>query len=580
VIELHVAPDGSDGNPGTAEGPFASLPRARDAARQIGASAPDEDVTVFLRGGRHELAETLELGPADSGSEKRSVTWTAFPGEIPVVSGGRRIEGWREGEGGLWTARAPWATPAEGGRRFRQLFVNGRRATLARFPRRDEAGGGFLPIADERLADDLAEHTLSVEPGALPALADPTEVEAVMLGHWEIKRKRVASVDRGTGLVTLAPPHAKGLFWKCHCGFFEGAREFLTGPGEWHLDAGTGTVTYVPLPGEDMTKAEVVAPRLECLLRVRGEEGRPVRNLHFRGIRFEHADWPLPEQGYIGLQAGYHFPPTPPELACAEKVWLEYIECLPVGSAVEWEFVEDSELDSCEVARVGGGAVHLRRGSSRNVIRGCRFRDVGANAVWIGEYWRHTYDHGRQAEIRDSWVPRGNRVERCLIEEAGSEYYGAVGIGLAFTEGAVVSRNEMRRLPYTGISVGFHWNEQETACRGNVIERNHIHDVMRLMADGGGIYTLGFQPGSVIRENAIHGIGRSPHARGAANNGLFMDECSRGFLVEGNVVWDTAGDPTRFNRSRREDQTWGDNRLGEEPRSGDPTVAEDGIAGP
>ena len=53
---------------------------------------------------------------------------------------------------------------------------------------------------------------------------------------------------------------------------------------------------------------------------------------------------------------------------------------------------------------------------------------------------------------------------------------------------------------------------------------------MQHLGDGGGIYTLGFQPGTVIRGNHIHHVQRSRFNQAAPNNGMFIDEGSKGFL--------------------------------------------------
>ena len=95
------------------------------------------------------------------------------------------------------------------------------------------------------------------------------------------------------------------------------------------------------------------------------------------------------------------------------------------------------------------------------------------------------------------------------------------------------------------------------------MERNHIHDVMKLLADGGGIYTLGLQPGTVLRHNYIHDVHRSGTAHGGApNNGFFLDQGSKGYVLEANVVCATSGDPVRFNLSERGWHTWRGNFFG------------------
>ena len=88
-------------------------------------------------------------------------------------------------------------------------------------------------------------------------------------------------------------------------------------------------------------------------------------------------------------------------------------------------------------------------------------------------------------------------------------------------------------------------------------------EAIGLLADGGGIYTLGFQPGTVLRSNYIHDVRRSGTAHGGApNNGFFLDQGSKGFLLEGNVVRETSGEPVRFNQCERGWHRWRDNYFG------------------
>jgi hypothetical protein len=141
-----------------------------------------------------------------------------------------------------------------------------------------------------------------------------------------------------------------------------------------------------------------------------------------------------------------------------------------------------------------------------------------------------------------------------------------VGLFVAFTESTHIHHNVVTDMPYTGISVGFRWNTTPTSQKECVVEFNHISDVMKMLADGGGIYTLGLQPGTVLCGNWIHGIHRSAFAHGGApNNGIFFDEGSKGFLVERNLIYDAHGGPIRFNQCQEGWHTWRDNTLGKEP---------------
>jgi len=157
--DFHVAPNGNDAwsgrlpapNAAGTDGPLASLRGARDAIRTMKkASDLTRPVTVLLRGGTYRIRKPVEFLPADSGSEKAPITYAAYPGAKPVISGGIPITGWKQGKDGIWTADVPLAG---GGRwRFRELWVNGRRCIPARTPNYGKAlwsAGPAKPKGDE-----------------------------------------------------------------------------------------------------------------------------------------------------------------------------------------------------------------------------------------------------------------------------------------------------------------------------------------------------------------------------------------------------------------------------------------------
>ena len=92
AVELYVAPDGSGGSPGTRKGPFASLPAARDAIRQIrrreNGNLPEGAVTVWIRGGRYRMSSTFTLDKQDSGTMKSPVIYRAFGDKEVILDGG------------------------------------------------------------------------------------------------------------------------------------------------------------------------------------------------------------------------------------------------------------------------------------------------------------------------------------------------------------------------------------------------------------------------------------------------------------------------------------------------------------
>ena len=86
----------SEPNAQYSDGPFATLTRARDAVRELSSQGkPCEPITIMVRGGHYYLSETLELTKEDSGSPQSPISYRAYPGEQPVLSGGRRLTDWQ-----------------------------------------------------------------------------------------------------------------------------------------------------------------------------------------------------------------------------------------------------------------------------------------------------------------------------------------------------------------------------------------------------------------------------------------------------------------------------------------------------
>ena len=151
ATELFVSVDGDDGNDGSSSRPFATIARARDAIRTMKKREGrlTRPVKVVVRGGIYHLSQTIEFGPEDSGTATYPIVYEAAKGQKVVLSGGQSITTpWRTDDGKVFDTDLPReATPW----RFRQLFVNGSRQWLARFPNFDPSdvtGKGWLYVTD------------------------------------------------------------------------------------------------------------------------------------------------------------------------------------------------------------------------------------------------------------------------------------------------------------------------------------------------------------------------------------------------------------------------------------------------
>ena len=58
---------------------------------------------------------------------------------------------------------------------------------------------------------------------------------------------------------------------------------------------------------------------------------------------------------------------------------------------------------------------------------------------------------------------------------------------------------------------------------------------------------LGFQPGSIIRNNNIHDV--QINAGRAESNGMFLDEGITDVIVENNLIYNIAKSPLRFHKA-------------------------------
>jgi hypothetical protein len=225
----------------------------------------------------------------------------------------------------------------------------------------------------------------------------------------------------------------------------------------------------------------------------------------FRGLSFRHSDWTLAPGGYSSTQAAVEVPAA-----------------LVADGARECAFVD------CEVAHVGTYGIWLRRGSKGCRIERCRLFDLGAGGIRIGEDRRAAIDAAESSE---------NVVDSNHIIDGGRVYPAGVGIWVAQSSGNRISHNDVHDLLYSGISIGWNWNDAPNRCHHNTIEKNHVHHLVKgVLSDAGAIYCLGASPGSVIRGNHFHDVW--PYTNPPFGWGIYLDATSSGYLVEDNVVHD------------------------------------------
>ena len=365
-IKIYISPAGKDTWIGTIEKPFGTLQKARDVIRSLKSEGKiSGPVMVYLRGGYYELSETFILKPEDSGSELYPISYIAYPGENPIISGGRKITSqWKPYKDKIMVCSLPEVQSEK--LNFRQLFVNGERQIRARTP------DTSYYLVDKNVADIGKSQIRYLEGDnrGWPALKN---AEVVLFHMWNESRLIISDINLSERIITFTGPRGgqplrtKGVktqyFLFSNRYFLENELGFLDKPNEWFLDRTAGKLYFWPtVPVE---KSEVRVPVLRQLVKFEGRvnEKKYVQYIIFSGLTFSDTEWSIPKEGY----------PT-----CGD------VGDIVSPSAIALEGVRKCVIKDNTIKNIGTYAIEVT--GSGNLIKGNFISDCGGGGIISRSY--------------------------------------------------------------------------------------------------------------------------------------------------------------------------------------------------
>ena len=512
-----------------------ALQQAREERRLNNA----KDITIRLAEGTYSLNQPIVVRPEDNG------TRIVADGNV-TISGGVKITNWHK-QGKMYVADVPDfnGRPLE----FRQMWVNGKKAIRARDVE------DFSDMFRIRSLDK-AKETIYVPAKAVKKIVNAKYAEMVLHEMWCVANLRIKSVKIAgdSAAVTFHQPESHIHFmhpWPSPMVTSDGhnsafyltnAKELLDSEGEWYLDAKASKLYYIPRKGENMNTAEVIVPAVETLLKVEGTPDNPVKDVTFEGITFSYATWMRPSiSGHAPLQAGmymteaYKLRPKMIRHNGDHKLDNQGWVGRP-AAAVSLNCAENVSFTKCSFEHNASTGLDYHTYIKGGTVDRCKFSDMGGNGILSGSFGPEAHEAHLPYDPSDRRIICTDlNITNNLITDVSNEDWGCVGIGAGFVKDIKICHNEISEVSYTGISMGWGWNQQVCSMSNNLIKGNLIHHYAKHMYDTAGIYTLGSQPHSFIEENVVRDI-YSPSYAHDPNHWfyLYTDEGSSYITVRNN----------------------------------------------
>jgi len=323
--------------------------------------------------------------------------------------------------------------------------------------------------------------------------------EAIVYGSWTAGRRKVTNVMTNSHTVVLnydIPNYSSQRF------YMENSRNFLDTEGEWYYDWNEGILYVFTGDVEELSISEVIAPIVKGSLVILDN----VEGNIFKDIQFKHVDWSGTDDQFTlsGMSQSSSF------LQDA---------AFYVSNSI------GNEFRNLNISHIGGNGFWFKSASKLNIVDSVNVTDIGGGGVRIGV--------GQPlATVSDG--TELNVIKQSTFYNGGIVFEESCGVLIQRSSYNLISHNEISYFRYTGVSLGWEWGYTPAYTTNNIVEWNHIHHIgLSVLSDLGGIYTLGNQTGTILRNNKIHDC----MAFTEVAHGIYLDQATVDVLVENNVVY-------------------------------------------
>lgn len=419
---------------------------------------PKGEVEIKLNRGTYYLDNHIIIGPKLSGLTISAVT----PGEVFIKGSIKLGVSW-EKDGDLLKTKI-----AEHGQ-IHQLYIDGEKQILARYPNYNEDGGHWQGHAPD-----------AIDPEKIEGWENPvgTLVHAMHSSEWGDFHYRITGIDED-GIAILEGGHQNNRPSKMHTRYrmVENVQEELDSQGEFFFSSSNETLSWYPQNNNTPEKSTIELPVLKELIIIKGEENNPVTGIKIRGIHFSQSLRTFMEEYEPLLRSD----------------WTVYR-----GGAILLENTEDCEITNCELTDLGGNGIFASGYNKRVKITDNHIHDIGASGVsFIGlasAVRSPSFQYGQFIHFNDLDTIRGPKtsdypaeciVDNNLIYRIGRIEKQVAGVQISMSMDITVSHNSIYDVPRAGINIS------EGTWGGHIIEFNDVFMTVQESGDHGSFNSWG-----------------------------------------------------------------------------------------